>query len=205
MIITIFFDRDASILLVRPIIFFCWFDVLIIFRCFCSFLVLSFYFLKLFFWRMFPLWHTLFSTVEFQVQYRMHPSLSEFPSNSFYEGTLQNGVTVNERQSSGIDFPWPVPNRPMFFYVQVYIAVCHLCYVAVNIDFWNLKNLSFPLFCIKLVWFLPSGYKYIFLSLGFPSSAFCTAGHLTGLLIDQETCLWFSSQVLLEINYSNNF
>lgn len=49
----------------------------------------------------------------------MHPCLSEFPSNSFYEGTLQNGVTVNERQSSGIDFPWPVPNRPMFFYVQV--------------------------------------------------------------------------------------
>ena len=49
----------------------------------------------------------------------MHPSLSEFPSNSFYEGTLQNGVTINERQSSGIDFPWPVPNRPMFFYVQV--------------------------------------------------------------------------------------
>lgn len=60
------------------------------------------------------------SCFKFQVQYRMHPSLSEFPSNSFYEGTLQNGVTVNERQSSGIDFPWPVPNRPMFFYVQVY-------------------------------------------------------------------------------------
>ncbi|XP_020577685.1 regulator of nonsense transcripts 1 homolog isoform X1 [Phalaenopsis equestris] len=54
-----------------------------------------------------------------QVQYRMHPSLSEFPSNSFYEGTLQNGVTINERQSTGIDFPWPVPNRPMFFYVQM--------------------------------------------------------------------------------------
>jgi regulator of nonsense transcripts 1 len=49
----------------------------------------------------------------------MHPCLSEFPSNCFYEGTLQNGVTVNERQLSGIDFPWPVPNRPMFFYVQV--------------------------------------------------------------------------------------
>lgn len=57
--------------------------------------------------------------IRLQVQYRMHPSLSEFPSNSFYEGTLQNGVTVNERQSTGIDFPWPVPNRPMFFYVQM--------------------------------------------------------------------------------------
>jgi hypothetical protein len=61
----------------------------------------------------------------------MHPCLSEFPSNCFYEGTLQNGVTVNERQSSGIDFPWPVPNRPMFFYVQVAaltIITLLLCY-----------------------------------------------------------------------------
>ncbi|RAL50676.1 hypothetical protein DM860_015823 [Cuscuta australis] len=57
--------------------------------------------------------------IRLQVQYRMHPALSEFPSNNFYEGTLQNGVTVNERQSLGIDFPWPVPNRPMFFYVQM--------------------------------------------------------------------------------------
>nr|GEY08742.1 regulator of nonsense transcripts 1 homolog [Tanacetum cinerariifolium] len=57
--------------------------------------------------------------IRLQVQYRMHPSLSEFPSNNFYEGTLQNGVTVNERQTTGIDFPWPVPNRPMFFYVQM--------------------------------------------------------------------------------------
>ncbi|XP_031390942.1 regulator of nonsense transcripts 1 homolog [Punica granatum] len=57
--------------------------------------------------------------IRLQVQYRMHPSLSEFPSNSFYEGTLQNGVTVNERQSTGIDFPWPVPHHPMFFYVQM--------------------------------------------------------------------------------------
>jgi regulator of nonsense transcripts 1 len=53
------------------------------------------------------------------VQYRMHPCLSEFPSNSFYEGTLQNGVTIAERLQSQIDFPWPAPNRPMFFYVQM--------------------------------------------------------------------------------------
>lgn len=32
-----------------------------------------------------------------QVQYRMHPCLSEWPSNMFYEGTLQNGVTEGER------------------------------------------------------------------------------------------------------------
>ncbi|KAK1359046.1 hypothetical protein POM88_043520 [Heracleum sosnowskyi] len=59
--------------------------------------------------------------IRLQVQYHMHPSLSEFPSNSFYEGTLQNGVTINERQSTCIDFPWPVPDRPMFFYVQIHI------------------------------------------------------------------------------------
>ena len=32
--------------------------------------------------------------IRLQVQYRMHPCLSEFPSNTFYEGTLQNGVTT---------------------------------------------------------------------------------------------------------------
>ena len=51
-----------------------------------------------------------------QVQYRMHPCLSEFPSNTFYEGTLQNGVTVTDREMHNIDFPWPVPGKPMFFY-----------------------------------------------------------------------------------------
>ena len=32
--------------------------------------------------------------IRLQVQYRMHPSLSAFPSNIFYEGSLQNGVTA---------------------------------------------------------------------------------------------------------------
>ena len=32
--------------------------------------------------------------IRLQVQYRMHPALSEFPSNLFYDVTLQNGVTV---------------------------------------------------------------------------------------------------------------
>ena len=45
----------------------------------------------------------------------MHPCLSEFPSNIFYEGDLQNGVTAAERQRE-IEFPWPDPDRPMFFY-----------------------------------------------------------------------------------------
>jgi len=58
-----------------------------------------------------------------QVQYRMHPCLSEFPSNMFYEGSLQNGVTETDRQLLTLpgfkgkeDFPWPEPNKPMFFY-----------------------------------------------------------------------------------------
>ncbi|CAI9302306.1 unnamed protein product [Lactuca saligna] len=48
----------------------------------------------------------------------MHPCLSEFPSNNFYKGTLQNGVTINERQSTGIDFPWHVQIATCF-YVQM--------------------------------------------------------------------------------------
>ncbi|VDM24474.1 unnamed protein product [Toxocara canis] len=54
--------------------------------------------------------------IRLQVQYRMHPALSAFPSNVFYEGTLQNGVTEGERQLSGIDWQWPVPDKPMMFW-----------------------------------------------------------------------------------------
>ncbi|KAJ1031856.1 hypothetical protein NDA13_002242 [Ustilago tritici] len=54
--------------------------------------------------------------IRLQVQYRMHPCLSEFPSNMFYEGTLQNGVTAPERLRREVDFPWPVPWLPMFFF-----------------------------------------------------------------------------------------
>lgn len=57
--------------------------------------------------------------IRLQVQYRMHPSLSEFPSNTFYEGTLQNGVTASDRLITDIDFPWPVPQKPMFFFNSV--------------------------------------------------------------------------------------
>ena len=57
--------------------------------------------------------------IRLQVQYRMHPCLSEFPSNTFYEGTLQNGVTSAERIHPCADFPWPNPARPMFFYCSL--------------------------------------------------------------------------------------
>ncbi|KAL3278282.1 hypothetical protein HHI36_013616 [Cryptolaemus montrouzieri] len=52
-----------------------------------------------------------------EVQYRMHPELSRFPSNFFYEGSLQNGVCADERKLNKIDFPWPITERPMFFHV----------------------------------------------------------------------------------------
>lgn len=54
--------------------------------------------------------------IRLQVQYRMHPCLSEFPSNMFYEGTLQNGVTAPERIRKNVDFPWPQPSTPMYFH-----------------------------------------------------------------------------------------
>ena len=54
--------------------------------------------------------------IRLQVQYRMHPALSAFPSNIFYEGSLQNGVTAGDRSKPGLDFPWPNLDKPMFFY-----------------------------------------------------------------------------------------
>lgn len=46
----------------------------------------------------------------------MHPALSEFSSNMFYDGTLHNGVTIAERQKSLVSFPWPEREKPMMFY-----------------------------------------------------------------------------------------
>merc|ERR1719384_1872569 len=54
--------------------------------------------------------------VRLQVQYRMHPCLSQFPSNTFYEGSLQNGVNKQDRNCPLLDSFWPNPSKPMFFY-----------------------------------------------------------------------------------------
>lgn len=54
--------------------------------------------------------------IRLNVQYRMHPCLSEFPSNMFYEGSLQNGVTMQQRLRPDVDFPWPVRDAPMMFW-----------------------------------------------------------------------------------------
>jgi regulator of nonsense transcripts 1 len=47
-------------------------------------------------------------------QFRMHPSLSRFPSNHFYEGEMVNGISVTSRELS--KFPWPNKDMPLLFY-----------------------------------------------------------------------------------------
>ncbi|XP_065216134.1 regulator of nonsense transcripts 1-like isoform X2 [Planococcus citri] len=54
-----------------------------------------------------------------KVQYRMHPELSRFPSNFFYDGFLQNGVCAGQKKLPEVKFPWPVPDKPMMFYVAL--------------------------------------------------------------------------------------
>ena len=54
--------------------------------------------------------------IRLQVQYRMHPCLSEFPSNMFYEGTLQKVVKSPERLRNDVDYPWPQAQAPMYFH-----------------------------------------------------------------------------------------
>ncbi|KAL2152617.1 hypothetical protein VTH82DRAFT_5801 [Thermothelomyces myriococcoides] len=56
--------------------------------------------------------------IRLNVQYRMHPCLSQFPSNMFYDGSLQNGVTHAERLRTDVDFPWPVADMPMMFWAN---------------------------------------------------------------------------------------
>lgn len=54
--------------------------------------------------------------IRLEVQYRMHPVMSEFPSNMFYDGMLQNGVTAADRQRQMVDFPWPQAEAPVMFF-----------------------------------------------------------------------------------------
>lgn len=54
--------------------------------------------------------------IRLEVQYRMNPHLSEFPSNMFYEGSLQNGVTIEQRIVTNSTFPWPIHDLPMMFW-----------------------------------------------------------------------------------------
>lgn len=53
--------------------------------------------------------------IRLQVQYRMHPALSAFPSNIFYEGSLQNGVTAGSAQPrvGGLEGVQPGEMKPV--------------------------------------------------------------------------------------------
>jgi len=48
------------------------------------------------------------------VQYRMHPAISNLASNLFYKGALQNGVSECDRQSNS--FNWPNRSKPLVFF-----------------------------------------------------------------------------------------
>ena len=50
----------------------------------------------------------------FNTQYRMHPAISRFPNNTFYDGQLVDGVKASDRICHG--FPWPRNNHPVMFY-----------------------------------------------------------------------------------------
>lgn len=50
------------------------------------------------------------------VQYRMHPIISNFSNNFFYEGRIQSGVSVTERTYQNFRFPDPIGDSPTIFY-----------------------------------------------------------------------------------------
>ena len=55
-------------------------------------------------------------------QYRMHPAISEFPSEKFYEKRLKDGISFRDRPRPKGIF-WPDARRPIVFYN---VTVCTL-------------------------------------------------------------------------------
>ncbi len=47
-------------------------------------------------------------------QYRMHPSISEFPNSHFYDGRLEDGVSASEREAP-LGLLWPDWESPLTF------------------------------------------------------------------------------------------
>lgn len=56
--------------------------------------------------------------IRLQVQYRMHPALSAFPSNIFYEGSLQNGVTAGETAAEAL-----AKMFVLLFYIHLHLVI----------------------------------------------------------------------------------
>ena len=53
-------------------------------------------------------------TYMLKVQYRMHPAIALFPSQTFYKGELLSGTPPNQRRAP-LGFDWPVPAVPLAF------------------------------------------------------------------------------------------
>ena len=53
-------------------------------------------------------------TYMLKVQYRMHPAIALFPSQTFYKGELLSGTPPSQRRAP-VGFDWPVPAVPMAF------------------------------------------------------------------------------------------
>ena len=51
-----------------------------------------------------------------RTQYRMHPALSAFPSEAFYQGMLLDGVTAEHRTWPNKFINWPNPDLPLLFW-----------------------------------------------------------------------------------------
>ena len=49
-----------------------------------------------------------------RVQYRMHPAISDFPNERFYEGRLEDGIAASDRQTPA-GLLWPDWECPMAF------------------------------------------------------------------------------------------
>jgi len=45
----------------------------------------------------------------------MHPKICEFPSNTFYNGLLQNGVSITDRSDFTVNLDWLNKDKPMIF------------------------------------------------------------------------------------------
>ena len=56
-----------------------------------------------------------FESYMLSIQYRMHPAIASFPSFTFYNDLLKNGVDNMQRTDYGSNFRWP-GSAPLFFY-----------------------------------------------------------------------------------------
>lgn len=51
-----------------------------------------------------------------KIQYRMHPAISQFPSQAFYKGLIIDAVAAKDRTWPRPILPWPDPANPVFFW-----------------------------------------------------------------------------------------